>query len=376
MRLVPYLFVAFILLCQSCVSEDTKRYMIKGKVTTLDEDFPHVIASRFDPITQDRVPLDTAVLDDQGNFNISFALEQPDLFQLRFPNRQTETILCAPGDVMEVKAEGKRNGLFEVNGSSATALLMGYDAFRKESNERLIRPAYAAMTEASKEEDQQAEIEAVEAYVDASKIHRRELLEYTAEHIGTSPALYGTVLRWTGDEEIALLDKLVADFAAKHPTLAMTKVMQEKVERYRKVAIGAEIPPLKQLNPEGQLIDIRDHLAEYTLIDFWASWCRPCILQVPDIKQALEVYGERGFNVFGVSFDSNGEKWQEAIEKYELDWPHVSDVKGWQSQQAKDFNVTFVPFNLLVDANGVIVAKNLHSLALLGKLEDLLGGSS
>nr|MBX2815611.1 TlpA family protein disulfide reductase [Saprospiraceae bacterium] len=173
------------------------------------------------------------------------------------------------------------------------------------------------------------------------------------------------------DEEIEVLDGLVSDFEQAHPALRMTKIMKDKVSRYRKVAIGSTIPALRQMDTTGTMIDIRDHLGKYTLIDFWASWCRPCILQVPDIKQAQKAYGDQGFGVFGVSFDSNGDKWKEAIEQYELDWPHVSDVRGWKSQQAKDFNVTFVPFNLLVDEKGVIVGKNLHSKALLGTLERL-----
>lgn len=376
MRLAALYLVLALVLTSACQDADDGIYEIEGKVLTVDDEFPYVIASRFDPITQERTPVDTATLDEEGHFTLSFLLEQPDLFQLRFPDRQTVTILCEPGDDMEVTAEGKRGGSLEISGSHATDLLLGYDEFRNESNQRLIKPAYAAMTEASKEEDQQAEIDAVEAYVDASTEHRRELLEYSAEHIGTSPALYGTVLRWTGDDEISRLDELVANFAAEHPDLTMTEVMQEKVDRYRTVAIGAEIPALIQANPEGEMIDIRDHLGAYTLIDFWASWCRPCILQIPDIHQALDTYGDQGFKVFGVSFDSDADKWKEAIEKYDLDWPHVSDVKGWQSQQAKDFNVTFVPFNILVDQDGVIVAKNLHSLGLLGMLEDLLKENS
>jgi len=148
--------------------------------------------------------------------------------------------------------------------------------------------------------------------------------------------------------------------------------MEEKVSRYRSVAVGSTIPALVQNDTTGTAIDIEDHLGTYTLIDFWASWCSPCILQIPDIKDALSQYGDRGFAVFGVSFDSNADRWKSAIVKHELDWPHVSDVEGWQSQQATDFNVTFIPFNLLVDSEGKIVAKNLHSKTLLGKLDELL----
>ena len=370
------LFVLSLLMvsCQTTApTESDDSYQITGTVSQLDNEFPYVILNRFDPISQGRTSIDTAEMGGDGTYLLSFDLTEPDLFQLRFPGRQTVTVLLDPEDRnVVIDAEGRRNGELKLSGTPASALLQDYDRFRIESNQRLIKPAYDKMTKASEIKDQEAEIAAVEEYVNVSKQHRQELLDYTHKNIGTSPALFGTVLRWTGDEEVDVLEELVANFKTAHPDLRMTKVMEDKVSRYRSVAIGSTIPALVQKDTTGKMIDIKDHLGTYTLIDFWASWCGPCILQIPDIKDALTKYGDRGFGVFGVSFDSNADRWKSAIVKHELDWPHVSDVEGWQSQQATDFNVTFIPFNLLVDSDGKIVAKNLHSKTLLGKLDELL----
>ncbi|MBX2816953.1 MAG: DUF4369 domain-containing protein, partial [Saprospiraceae bacterium] len=196
----PLQLLFLIALLLGCEKAPSGQFEITGTIENTDPEFPMVVLNRFDPISQTRTPVDTAKLDEHGHFTMELALAEPDLFQLRMPGKQTATIVLDPSeDKLQIEAEGKRNGSFSVSGSEATRLLLGYDAFRKESNERLIRPAYAKMTAASKKEDQQAEIDAVEEYVDASKVHRQELLEYTAAHIGTSPALFGTVLRWTGD---------------------------------------------------------------------------------------------------------------------------------------------------------------------------------
>jgi peroxiredoxin len=272
---------------------------------------------------------------------------------------------------IKVNAEGKRNGNVEIIGSEDSQKLLGYDIFRNDSNKRLIRPAYDAMRAATEAGDTKGEVEAVLAYSKASNDHGKELIDYTKDNIGTSLALYGTMLRWTGDDEVSKLENLVSDFEKVHPNLKMTKVMKDKVARYKKVAIGAVAPEFTLPDTAGNSLNINDLKGEYTLLDFWASWCSPCLLQVPDLKEAYDVYHDKGFEIVGVSVDSKGDRWKKAIEKYEMNWPHVSDLKGWGSETASDYNVTFIPFNMLIDSEGKIIAKNLHSKELQSKLAEL-----
>ena len=118
--------------------------------------------------------------------------------------------------------------------------------------------------------------------------------------------------------------------------------------------------------------NLNELLGKYTLIDFWASWCSPCLLQVPDLKEAYNNYHEKGFEIIGISVDSKEKRWKSAIRKYDMNWPHLSDLKGWKSKASEDYNVTFIPFNMLLDENGKIIAKNLHSNELQDKLNELL----
>lgn len=228
------------------------------------------------------------------------------------------------------------------------------------------------MNEAKESGDPVAEAESVAAYVKNSKLHRKELIDFTEKEIGSSLALYGSMLRWTGDDEIIRLEKLVDAFQKEHPGLDMGKIMAEKVARYKKVAMGQKAPEIKTLDQKGEPINLYDNLGKYTLIDFWASWCGPCIRQLPDLRTAYSNFHDSGFQVFSVSVDNNGEKWKEAIVKHEMPWLHASDVKGWQSELAADYNVTFIPFNLLVDETGAIIRKNIHGEELQVTLANLL----
>ena len=361
--------------CGSSAQEAVKNtsYKISGTVTEPGEG-GQAILSLFDPVSQKKTALDTAAISAEKKYELNFEFSEPDLFRVDFPGRQYVMLAIDEGqEAIELNAEGKRNGTVEIKGSPDSEKLLAYDEFRAESNARLIRPTYDAMRAAGEYNENPAEeIKAVEAYVKASKEHRKELIDFTEKNIGTSVALFGTVLRWTGDDEVGRLEKLANDFAAVRPNLKMTKVMADKVARYKKVAIGVKVPNISENDSSGVVVNLYDAKGKVTLIDFWASWCGPCLRQVPDLLDAYNMYQEKGFEIFGVSVDSKKDKWKASIKKYDMPWPNVSDLKGWGSTAAADYNVTFIPFNVLLDEEGNIIAKNLHSKELQGKLAELL----
>ena len=370
-------FFALLIFCMACglttenVSTADAPYSIKGKVQETGEN-PQIIFTTFNPITQKKIPLDTAMIKEDNTYQLTFNFSEPDLFQVDFFGKQKVVLVIDKGqNDIELNVEGKNKGMVEIKGSEDAQKLQGYEHFRQESYNRVVKPTYDAMRAASKEEDQQKEVEAVKAYAKASEDSRKELIDYSLKNIGTSVALYGTVLRWTGDDEVEKLEQLVNNFKAQHPDLKMTQVMEEKVKRFKKVAMGALAPTFSLADTSGQIQSFAELKGTYTLLDFWASWCSPCLLQVPDLKEAYDQYHDRGFEIIGISVDSKAKRWKSAINKYDMNWQHLSDLKGWGATVANDYNVTFIPFNLLLDSEGKIIAKNLHSKELQGKLADL-----
>jgi len=134
---------------------------------------------------------------------------------------------------------------------------------------------------------------------------------------------------------------------------------------------GQPAPDIALPDPQGQVRRLSELRGKWVLIDFWASWCRPCRVENPNVVRLYRQYHGRGFEIFGVSLDHQREAWVKAIESDGLGWIHVSDLKGWQSAAAQLYRVSGIPFTVLVDPEGRIAAKGLRGPALEAKLKEL-----
>ncbi|MDR2122265.1 MAG: AhpC/TSA family protein [Flavobacteriaceae bacterium] len=172
------------------------------------------------------------------------------------------------------------------------------------------------------------------------------------------------------------IDELKANIALLAPELHETpyvKTLNKLTKVYETVAIGKKVPLFEANTPEGQTVNLSERLGKgYLLIDFWASWCRPCRKENPNLVKVYDKYKSKGFDIFGVSLDREHRFWSKAIEDDKLVWTNVSDLKHWYSQPAKLYGVRVIPSNFLVNSEGTIIAKNLRGNDLGEYLSKLL----
>ncbi|OJJ14474.1 hypothetical protein BKI52_42595 [marine bacterium AO1-C] len=277
-------------------------------------------------------------IDHQGNFKIETGGGE-ELYQL-YVGSKLVWLALMPGEKVDVIHNEKNE--FTVNGSKSTNELRAFEAFYKKWEGKL------------------------------SKIEFKLRLQKFVDKMVTPLAVYGSKSYWYNEDD-DFFEKTTKRLLSIDKDCKSTQRMVGALKRLKKVTLGAIAPEISLENPQGQVINLTSLRGKYVLVDFWASWCKPCRAENPAIVNAFQKYKNKGFTVYGVSLDRKKAPWLKAIKKDHLNWTHVTDFKFWSTPVAKTYSVSQLPSNFLLDPSGKIIAKSLKGKALEKKLAEIFG---
>ncbi|MDE5677556.1 TlpA disulfide reductase family protein [Phocaeicola sp.] len=241
-----------------------------------------------------------------------------------------------------------------------------FAALSKEMNEMYQK----AQTDSSLTKEQ---VEAIMAEIEKKDSVGMDMVYQTIEANITNPVgvylLPSYAAAFDLDKQKALVEKVPAELANER-----INKLKAHIETCEKTAVGQQYIDFSMQTPEGETVNLSDFVSknQYTLIDFWASWCGPCRKEMPHVVEAYKAFKNKGFGIVGVSLDNNADKWKEAIGTLNITWPQMSDLQGWNNAGAKLYGVNSIPATVLVDQNGTIVARGLRGNAIQEKLNELL----
>ena len=171
------------------------------------------------------------------------------------------------------------------------------------------------------------------------------------------PVMEGLAKRF---EKYPRITKLATDF-----NLALTRPSQGDL-------VGKEAPDFELPDVNGKMMSLKSLRGKFVLVDFWASWCKPCRNENPNVVSAYQQFKDKNFTILGVSLDKEKEGWVKAIADDQLTWSHVSDLKFWDSKVVPLYGIEGIPFNVLLDPEGKVIAKDLRGSELHAKLSEVL----
>ncbi|MDG1476126.1 MAG: TlpA disulfide reductase family protein [Vicingaceae bacterium] len=317
------------------------------------------------------VNTDSATIEN-GMFSFKGSVESPNVQYILFNDSKDRIVVFLENSEISISGTNLQQENLSVIGSDLNTKLEKFIVNVKSYEEKLksvVEEYYAA--EASGDESLLIEID--QKYKEQDSLRKSFVEAYIHDNLNSVIAPYLS-LRYKMDDDVSELEELYNSFSPEIANSEYVKLIGERIALKKGTQVGQPAPLFSMNDKDGNPIALESFKGKYVLIDFWASWCAPCRAENPNVVAAYNKYHDKGFEIFGVSFDDNKDKWLKAVEADNLAWSHVSDLKGWGNAAGQLYGVRGIPHSVLVDKEGVIIAKDLRGEELQDRLAEIFAG--
>jgi peroxiredoxin len=305
-----------------------------------------------------------------GNFTFNGAVTMPEMWYLSLNENELSVPLFIENAKIDVKIYPDSIDKSIVRGSSTHDTYMKYVVMDKTTMKKMEN-VYNAWKNAKEIGDTAAMKKNDLISDELDKEMKAQLVSFVKTNKNTVVSPY-LITRNSWQFDLSELENILSVFDTVMSSSTYYQAIEKRIEVLRSVAIGQFAPDFTLNDSTGNPISLSSLKGKILLVDFWAAWCGPCRAENPNVVRAWQKYKDKGFDVLGVSFDTNREKWLKAVKDDKLTWTQVSDLKGWGNEAGKLYGINSIPANVLLDKDQKIIASGLRGEELFKKLEELL----
>jgi peroxiredoxin len=368
-------FLITLFLLNSCGQKNQEiRYNIAGtiKSATGEKLLLQEIPYGGKPI----ITLDSISLKEDGKYSFDFIAKEEGIYRIA-TEKDLEILFINDVENIQINADANDYNSYQIKGSKTSEGLLKFLKEYRQKDSSIFATLYN-LDALQNQKGKDSTIFWLQKQKTDKISQLNQFIEKTVT-TETNPAfLYyalGLSIRSMEANQVLAMAKLAAEKTKASILINFVTTLSSQVQANTNaspIEVGQMAPEIALQDMDGKIITLSSLKGKFVLVDFWASWCGPCRGENPNVVANFEKYKNKNFTVLGVSLDDDKANWTEAIKSDKLNWQHISDLKKWESIVVGAYQIEGIPFNVLLDPTGKIIAKDLRGPALGNTLETLL----